>query len=328
MDAPVGVALLGTRHAHAAGKMAVLRAADKWKVIGACEPDDEARAARMQESLYRDVAWLAEEELLAHPEVQVVAVEGEVFENLAFARRSIEAGKHIHFDKPAGSCLAEFAAIVEEATEAGLIIQMGYMFRYNPAFCFVFRAKEEGWLGDIFSVRGRMSTSIPSAETRERLARYPGGMMFELGCHLLDAVVHLLGSPTDVQGHLRHDAAFADDLADNTVAVFHFEKAMATLEVAAMEVEPFPRRRFEVYGTQGSIVIEPLEPPQVVACFASPPEGHPSGWHSVEMPEYRRYEDDLDELADCVREGRPLSYTGDHDLAVQRALLQASGVAV
>ena len=328
MGKPVGVALLGTKHAHAAGKMVALRESEKWHVIGACEPDQAARAARMEEQTYQGLTWLTEEELLGNPEIEVVAVEGEVSENLAFARRSVQAGKHIHLDKPAGACLAEFASIVEEATEAGLIIQMGYMFRYNPAFRFVFRAKDEGWLGDLFSVRGRMSTNIPPGEKRQDLAQFPGGMMFELGCHLLDVVVRLLGAPSAVQGYLRHDSPVDDDLADNTLAVFQYDDAMAVLEVAAMEVEPFPRRRFEVYGTEGSIVIEPLEPPQVLACFASPPEGHPAGWHSVEMPEYRRYEDDVDELADCVREGRPLSYTGEHDLAVQRALLEASGVSV
>ena len=40
MGKPLGVALLGTKHAHAAGKMAVLRESEKWDVIGACEPDE------------------------------------------------------------------------------------------------------------------------------------------------------------------------------------------------------------------------------------------------------------------------------------------------
>jgi predicted dehydrogenase len=324
MAEPLGIGMLGTTHAHAAGKMEVLQASASWRVIGACEPDSSALARQREAAAFRGVQWMTRDELLAHPDVAAIAVEGDVAENLALAEAALTAGKHLHLDKPAGVDVAGPAALFRRAQRAGLIVQMGYMFRYNPAFCFIREAQAKGWLGDIFCVRGRMSTSIPP-DRRPALARFSGGMMFELGCHLLDQVVLLLGAPEEVHGFCRHDAPLDDDLADNTVAWFSYDHAVAILETAAMESDPFPVRRFEVYGMEGSCVIEPLEPPALKASFKSPPDGHPKGWHAIPLPEYHRYVDDLEELAACIREGKPLPYTPDHDIAVQTALIAACG---
>jgi len=324
MNEPPGIAMLGTTHAHAAGKMEVLKASQSWRMVGACEPNEAALAAQRESPAFRDVAWLTQEELLTRPEVVAVAVEGDVAENVALAKAALAAGKHLHLDKPAGTDVAGPAELFAQAQHAGLIVQMGYMFRYSPAFRFIREAQAKGWLGDLFFVRGRMSTSLSAAQ-RLPLARFPGGMMFELGCHLLDQVVLLLGAPREVQGLCRHDSPIDDGLADNTVAWFSYDQAAAVLETAAMETDPFPVRRFEVYGTAGSCVIEPLEPPALKVSFASPPEGHPPGWHTVALPDYRRYVDDFEELAACLREGKPLPYSPEHDLAVQTALIAACG---
>ncbi len=324
MSDAVGIGMLGVRHPHAGGKLAALQGSPAWRVVGACEPDEGVRSEAQESPAFAGLVWMTQKELLARSDIAVVAIEGEPVENLARAEAALDAGKHVHLEKPAGVDAVGIERLVGQARDAGLLLQLGYMFRYNPAFIFAFGARESGWLGDVHSVRGRMSTSI-SEDKREELARYPGGMMYELGCHLLDGVVRLLGAPTDVHAYLRHDGISDDALPDNTLAVFEFESAVATLEVTAMDVGPFPRRRLEVYGTAGSIVIEPLEPPRVLACFDSPPDGHPEGWHEVDVPAYQRYADDFEELASCVRSGDALSYNGEHDIAVQRALMRACG---
>ena len=67
-------------------------------------------------------------------DVQAVAVEGRNHESLAMARRAIEAGKHVWFDKPAGDDWPAFQKLMRSAAERGLHVQMGYMFRYSPGF--------------------------------------------------------------------------------------------------------------------------------------------------------------------------------------------------
>ena len=75
-----------------------------------------------------------------------------------------------------------------------------------------------------------------SPQDRRQLARYRGGMMFELGCHLIDRAVDLFGKPAKVTGFLRHDSPIDDDLASsNTLAILEYDKAVAQIYVAAFQ---------------------------------------------------------------------------------------------
>ena len=74
------------------------------------------------------------------------------------------------------------------------MVQMGYMYRYNPAVVLLRTFLQQGWLGEVFEVHTVMSKVINSA-SRRALAEYPGGIMFELGCHILDLVIGILGKP-------------------------------------------------------------------------------------------------------------------------------------
>ena len=71
--------------------------------------------------------------------------------------RCIDAGLHIHLDKPPGKSIKDLKKLCEKAKQKNLTVQMGYMFRYNPAFQFCLKALREGWLGDIFEIDGVIS---------------------------------------------------------------------------------------------------------------------------------------------------------------------------
>ena len=95
-------------------------------------------------------------------------------------------------------------------------------------------------------------------------------MMFDLGCHLIDALVGLLGRPRAITPFIRHDSSFEDTLADNTAAVFEFERAIAVLESSAMEVGASQRRQFVVCGTRGTAIVQPIELPRCDSACCSP----------------------------------------------------------
>ena len=99
-----------------------------------------------------------------------------------------EAGKHVHIDKPAGASLPAFRRILDSARKQKLLVQMGYMYRYNPAVVLLRELLKKGWLGEVFEVHAVMSKVVAPAE-RKQLARFKGGILFELGCHVLDLVV-------------------------------------------------------------------------------------------------------------------------------------------
>src|SRR5439155_531731 len=78
--------------------------------------------------------------------------------------------------------------------------------------------------------------------------------------HMLDQIVWILGRPVRVQGFFEnHATPEYPSFKDNTLGVFTFERALAFVDIAAMEARPMARR-FEVYGTLGSAIMEPFEP--------------------------------------------------------------------
>ncbi len=186
---------IGIGHNHAAAKMATFRKlADHYEVVGVVEPDSEWRKKRGHDPAYRDLTWMTEEQLLNTKGLTAMAVETDVCELVPTAARCIDAGMHLHLDKPGGESLPPFKKLLDEAGRQGLTVQLGYMYRNNPAIQFCLRAVREGWLGQVFEVHAVMSRQQPLAY-RQWLGQFRGGSMYIFGCHLLDLVVSMLGRP-------------------------------------------------------------------------------------------------------------------------------------
>ncbi len=317
--------ILGTGHGHAVGKLKVLQDSPDWDLAGVCEPDPNLRTRREREEAFANVRWLTESELLDDPELKMVAVEGAVPHLLDQADKVVDAGKHIHLDKPAGASLSQFKAILDRAEGQSLILQMGYMFRYNPGFDLVRKAVSESWLGEVHYLHGSINSNISPAN-RKPLAFHPGGFMFELSGHLVDILVLIMGRPHTVTPFLRKDGSFKDALVDNTLAVMEFDRSIAVIECGAIEMGASERRHFEVCGSRGSIILQPLEPPDVRLFLNEPHGGYKVGWQNVAIPNIPRYVLDLEELAQCIRGEKEFPYSKEHDFTMQETLLRACGV--
>ena len=318
---PCGV--LGLEHAHALDVVEVLKASPDFELVGVCEPEAAVRQRFENARILEGVRWLEQKELLDDERVAMVAVESAVPQLLEYAHGVIDAGKHLHLDKPAGASLPEFERLLEKAEQRDRLVQMGYMFRYNPGFDLIRRAVHAGWLGPVYSIQASMCTNL-NAEKRKTIAWHPGGIMFELGCHLIDMVHLLLGPPSRVTSVLRHDAAQDDGLVDNALAILQYEQGMAVIETAAMEVDAFPGRRFKVCGPDGKIVLEPLEPPHARLHLRRSVDDFKAGKHEIELEDVPRHVRDFEDLARCIRGEAQFAYSKQHDLEVQRTVLAAS----
>lgn len=325
----IKIGQIGTTHAHASGKLATIRKfSDVYELVGVVEPNKKRRNSLANNATYRDVKWMTEEELLSSNGLQAVAVETSVRDLVPTAARCISAGVHIHLDKPAGESLSEFKKVLDAATSKNLVVQMGYMFRYNPGFQFMFRAVKDGWLGDVFELHAVISKTVGDS-TRQQLAQFEGGSMFELGCHLIDAVVAVMGRPDNVTPFIRHTQPDKDKLADNMLAVFEYPRATATVRSALMEVDGFRRRQFVVCGNRGTIAIRPLEAPVLELTLDKAQGKFKKGSQFVELPKLEgRYDGDFADLAKIIRGEKSSDYPPAHDLAVQEAVLKSSGMSV
>lgn len=320
---------IGTGHAHAGGKMNVYRNSPDFEVVGYAEPNPALQAAAKKSPTYKDLPLLTVEQALNTPDLKAVAIETEVKDLLNYAEKAIEAGYPIHLDKPAGSDFQHYQRIVKKAAQKNLTIQMGYMYRYNPAIMLMKDFLKQGWLGDPFEVQTTMSKVLGAAE-RKKIGEYPGGIMFELACHVIDLVVSVLGAPDKVSAFPRRSLPDADDdLVDNMLAVFEYSRATATVRSAGLEVDGFARRHFAVAGTEGTCHIQPLDRPAMKVTFAKAQGKYVKGYQTLEFnPPYKRYVGDALDFAQIIRGEKQSDYPPEHDLAVQKAVLLASALPV
>lgn len=319
----IKVGQIGTRHAHASGHLEAILKSPDYELVGVVEPDEEARKKAAKSAAYAGVNWMTEDELLRTPGLQVVAVETHVGGLIEHAARVVDAGLHLHLDKPAGESLPEFKRILDNATAKQRLVKMGYVFRTNPAFEFMRRALKDGWLGEVFSIHAEMSKFLGDNE-RKPMLPYSGGSMFELGGHLIDAVVDLMGKPDKVTPFPRRSRA--DGFADNMLAVLEYPKATITLRSALIEVEGGSRRQFVLCGDKGTCEIRPLEPAALKLSLDAPHEGFKKGIQDVPLPKTPRYAADWAEFARAIRGEEQWKWKPEHDLAVQETLLLASGM--
>lgn len=319
----IKVGQIGVGHAHA-NKLAVYRKSADYEVVGLVEPDAELRKRAEGQPAFRGLPWLTRDGLLATPGLQAVLVETKIDDLLANAEAAVAAGKHVHIDKPPGESLPRLKRLLEAAAKKKLLVQMGYMYRYNPAVVLLRDFLKKGWLGDVFEVHAVMSKAVGPAD-RDRFARFKGGMMFELGCHVLDLVIAVLGKPTAVSSVNQHVARRDDKLLDNMLAVLTYPRASATVKSSALEVEGGARRHLVVCGTEGTFHIQPLDNPSARVSLSQARGSYKKGTQEVYFSKYTRYVDDAADMARVIRGEKASDFTAEHDLAVQEALLRASG---
>ena len=324
----IRIGQIGTRHPHAAGKLAAIRGLDTiFELVGVVETDAERRESISGSEVYRNVAWMSQNDLL-NSNVDAIAVETQVSQLVPTAMQCLTAGKHIHLDKPAGMSMPACRAMHRQADQKGLTIQMGYMLRYNPAFVLLFDIVQKGWLGRITEVTAEMG-KWANDSLRQELSEFSGGGMFELACHVIDAMVTILGRPDQITAHNRSSYPNKDNFLDNQLAVFDYPNAIATVRCNHIDPFGFPRRHFHVVGEQGAFEINPLEPPKVRVAFDRPRGHFKKGFQQVEVPPSSgRYDAEFEDLANVIQGKKELAWNSQHDLTVQESVLLASGMKV
>lgn len=329
--AKIRMAQYGTKHGHARGKLQAMLGNPDVEVAGVYEPDEERRAKHQANGSWSyDVHWYKDAaEMLEDDTIVAIASEGNNAESLDQTEEIVNAGKHVWYDKPAGENWEQWQRVIATAQEKSLLVQMGYMLRYHSSFRQVTDWARSGFLGNVFSVRAHMSTNI-SKEARTRISQHIGGIFFDLGGHVLDQVVWMLGRPEKVTSFLRNDGGSVEPFKDNTLTVYEYEKGMAFITISALEPRPMARR-FEVYGTEGSaIIVEPFEPGHTIRlCLQDAKDGYSQGEQIVQIEgesRQRTYELELVAFLATIKGEQPPDRPVSHELLVQETLLRATGV--
>ena len=258
----IKIGQIGIGHNHGEAKMKAARKfPELFEIVGYAEENERWIEKRGANKGYEGLPRMSVEEVIARSDA--ILVESDVWDLTKYAKMCVDAGKHMHMDKPASGTLEEYKYVLDTAKEKNLVVQLGYMYRYNPAVLQCFEHIKNGDLGEIYSINAEMST-FHKPEYKKWLTNFGGGIMYILGSHLVDLIVYMMGEPKKITSYLKHTGLDGVDFEDNNLAVLEYDKALARIFISSVEVNGFGRRQLMVSGSKGTVNICPLERPMTM----------------------------------------------------------------
>lgn len=205
------------------------------------------------------------------------------------ARAALDAGLAVVVDKPLAPTAEEGRRLVDEAVGRGLLLTVFNNRRWDGDFLTVRRLLDSGTLGDTWRFESRFERwrpGPPADAWRERADPMEGGgILLDLGSHLVDQALVLLGPARSVYAEVarRRPGAQVDD--DVFVAVEHISGAWSHLW--ASSVAPRPGPRFRMLGSKAGYEVWGMDPQEEALKRGEPPGGAdwgrvpPSRWGTV-----------------------------------------------
>ena len=231
---------------------------DIFEVVGYAFPENEREKFPKQAEAFQGYREMTVEEILSDPTIEAVAVETEEKFLTRYATMVVRAGKHLHMEKPGSASLADFEAMINLVKERGTVFHTGYMYRYNPVVIDLLEQIRRGELGEIISVEAQMNC-YHKEEIRRWLEGYEGGMMFFLGCHLVDLILQIQGEPKAVIPFNRRTGTDGTRAVDFGMALFDYGDRVSFAKTVDVEIGGYSRRQLVVTGTKKTVEIKPME---------------------------------------------------------------------
>jgi predicted dehydrogenase len=193
------------------------------------------------------------DELLADATIKlvVIATPNKTHHDLALS--ALEAAKSVVIDKPVSVTSSEIVDLMELAGGIGLQLVPFHNRRWDSDFLTLQNVLHEKSLGRLVHFTSTLDRWRPGA-TRIPWKDEPenGGILLDLGTHLVDQALALFGKPTSLGAEIlrERDGEGAND--SFTIRLHYYTGAAVTLSANCLS--SLPRPRFHVRGTQGNFV--------------------------------------------------------------------------
>ena len=193
----------------------------------------------------------AAEEIFKHRDVDLVIISTPNRTHVPLALAAIEAGLPVVVDKPIAPTSMQARQLVDQAKRLGVFLTVYQNRRWDGDFLTIRRLLQEQMLGDIHRFESRFERWRPTPKEGWRELGAPGeagGLLFDLGSHLIDQALCLFGPVSDVYAELdrRRPRVEVDD--DVFVALTHASGVRSHLWASVVAAQDGPR--FRVLGNR------------------------------------------------------------------------------
>jgi len=232
-----------------------LHAIDGFELAAILQPHgDTAAQAYPNVSIVRTMA-----ELLAQPNLELIAISTPPSTHFELARQALEANKHVVIDKPFVSTSDQARQLIELARARKLILSAYQNRRWDGDFLTLKGLIAGGELGRIVSLESRFERYHPGVRPKKwQEKNLPGnGILYDLGSHLADQALVLFGTPEAIFADVRYDRDITDINDAFTIYLF-YPGVRVLLKATLLARAAGPR--FVLHGTLGSYVKYGVDP--------------------------------------------------------------------
>ncbi|MHA7218056.1 Gfo/Idh/MocA family protein [Arthrobacter sp. MDT1-48-3] len=245
---------------------------------------DRRRAAR---TAYPDAAVVGslDEALAAVPDLDLAVISTPNATHAALAAAALGRGLHVVLDKPFVVHADDGERLIEAAQAAGRLLVTFSNRRWDGDYLTVRSVVESGALGRIRTFESAMESWKPSITKPWKRDAGPGaggGVLYDLGPHLIDQALSLFGPAVPAFADLRIDRA--GGTADDTVFLVLQHLGGVTSTLHAGTLAPQVRSRFRVTGDDAGLTVLGTDPQEGLLAAGMPPgtvTGAQAGAHGL-----------------------------------------------
>jgi UDP-N-acetylglucosamine 3-dehydrogenase len=259
--------------------------------------------------------------LLKDPEINAVVIALPTHLHLQCAKKAAEAKKHIFLEKPMARTVEEAKEIISAAEKNSVKLMMGYPMRFDTSFRDLKEEINNGTLGDIEVVNANYVSTGPFFHRADGYSPVPvpewwfnkeltgGGVLIDLGSHIINLLRWLFGEITDIRSNLRH--RFNLDIEDSATCLAKFESGTT----AVINIGWFSQQyqlKIDLLGSVKHACIEQIPPNPISAAFQMLTKGFSKF--------YQPHFDELAHFADCLINDSPFSSSAEDGLKDMEAI--------
>lgn len=215
------------------------------------KPNDDASKDHPSAKIYNSA-----DAMFADPSIDIIVITTTPETHFAFTRSALEAGKHVMVEKPFVPTSAEAQALIDISSKAGKLICVYQNRRWDTDFLTVQKLIEDGTIGSIVEFEthfDRYKAVTPDTWKGTLTMDHAGGVIYDLGTHLIDQAYVLFGLPKTVTTVFANQRNDGRSEPDSFTALLGYGPGgpLVTAKAGVMSIES-EQLRYWVRGTKGN----------------------------------------------------------------------------
>ena len=246
----IGLGRIGRNHLNELSSLP-----DKFKIVAGADHSPERLNEMCPQELKDAARYSSLDELLKHPDLDMVTIAVRHPDHVPMAIKIMEAGKIAVVEKPTAMNTAEFDSMLAVAKKYPHKLFLRHNRRFEPAFVKARELIDSGIIGEVQYVKLYRSVGYCRRNDWMTMPEFYGGLLSNWGPHLIDQALQFLASPVKkLFADIRHVISIGegDDLFK--IILKAENGRLADIEVSG--ANSMPGREMEIIGSRGTIVFE------------------------------------------------------------------------